>query len=109
MLIREKHWLFFLKTRFQFLAPTWQLPTICDSISKGSDALFKSSGALHTWSTQTYMQAKYPNTYIKQITKSWRHGSVVKDHNAIINRQLSTRVKFEWDIFIASFRRLVCK
>jgi hypothetical protein len=37
---QEHVWLLFHRTRVQFLASTWQLATVCNSRSRGSDALF---------------------------------------------------------------------
>lgn len=70
------HWLLFQRLWVQFPAPTWQITTIYNSITTGSDALFWSPQAsgMHmvhrytcTWCTD--MQAKQSQTYNKIILK----------------------------------------
>lgn len=43
----------------QVLAPTWWLTTICDSISRGPDALLWPLQALHVHGAQTYTRVKH--------------------------------------------------
>jgi hypothetical protein len=53
----EEQWLLFQKTQVSFSAPVWWLANICNSSSRGSDALFWTLGALHSHGAQTYMKA----------------------------------------------------
>ena len=63
-------WLILQGTGVCFLAPVWQLRTICNSGSRGSDALFWPLWALHTDNILAYIHAgKTPIHINKQTNK----------------------------------------
>jgi hypothetical protein len=72
--------------------PHWQLTTICNSSSRGSDTL-----------TQTYMQAKHPCTYAK-------NKSFLKNNNG--NKQIEqslSRIEVTKEPTIASGYMAYCR
>lgn len=48
---------------FQFPAPTWQLKTISNSSSRGSNAISRLQWALHVQPCSTVMHARHACTY----------------------------------------------
>ena len=62
-LVRSSGCLFVQRLWVWLPAPTRQLTTICNSSSRGSDALSWPPRTLHAYNTKIYVQAKYPLTF----------------------------------------------